>query len=116
MTYYDVHPEPVIGAGNNTAATSSDWDSWAHRTETALRSVASGAGDSTVGGAFESYLSSWNPTLKGIAKQAEAQGVNATSAANVVVGADGQSTYVLNQPLQQGTQLNSVLNRPITGE
>jgi hypothetical protein len=115
VTYYDVHPEPVIGAGNNTAATSSDWQTWAHRSETSLRGAASGASDSTVGGAFEEYLSSWNPTLQNIAKQAEAQGVNATSAANVVVGADGQSTVILNQTLQQGGELSSNLSRPITG-
>ncbi|GAA1667826.1 hypothetical protein [Fodinicola feengrottensis] len=115
MTYYDVHPEPVISAGTNTAATSADWQTWAHQSETALRGAASGAADATVGGAFEDYLSSWNPKLQGIAKQAEAQGVNATSAANVVVGADGQSATLLNQPLQQGSELSSTLSRPITG-
>jgi hypothetical protein len=81
-----------------------------------LREAASGSADGIVGGALEEYLSSWNPTLQNIAKQAEAQGVNATSAAHVVVGADGHSATILNQPLQQGSELQSSLSRPITGQ
>lgn len=113
--YFDLNPEAVGGAGRRTAATAQDWDAWARRWDAGMRNVAAGAMDPVVRGAFEEYLSTSNPLIQGLATAAEAQGRNATSAADTMVGADQQSAGTLNQAAAEALRVNSLLSRPING-
>lgn len=114
MGYLDVHPPAVVQAGNNTAKTSSDWQTWAHNTETDLREAATAVHDGTVGGAVQTFLGNINPGMQGIARQVDALGSNTTSAANIVTNADGDATYQLTGTGTTLSSQGSHLNRPIT--
>jgi hypothetical protein len=113
--YLDVDPEGVAGAGRRTAATSSNWASWASRSESLLRDTASGARSATVTGAFEGYLSSWNPAMRSLAVRAENLGTNAVSGAAVVSGADNEGAAVLGSQTAAGQAQTSYLSRPVNG-
>jgi hypothetical protein len=112
--YLDVETGAVAQSGRNTEATAGDWSAWASQAETLLRGVAGSAAESTVTGAVESYLSTWNPLFKNAALQAEALGANATSAANVVSNADASSAAALNQQASVVSTSSTHLSRPIT--
>ena len=86
--FLDVDPETVAAAGSRTAATGGDWSAWAARVETLLRDAAAGAGDAVVTADVEGHVSALNPRLHRLAADAEALGINATSAAYVVVNTD----------------------------
>lgn len=113
MSYLDLDPEAVASSGRATAATATDWAAWAGRAETLLRNVAAGAQQGPVSAAFEEYLSAWNPIMKGVASQADAQGNNATSAANIMTGADTQSAGLLNRTSAEIAATSEHLSRPI---
>jgi hypothetical protein len=113
--FLEMDPEVVASAGRATAATSTQWAAWAGQAETQLRAAASGAGDSVVTAAFETYVSTWNPKLQSLAGHASTLGGNTVSGANVVDGADADSAALLRQ--QQATEAanGSWLSRPIEG-
>jgi hypothetical protein len=112
--YLDLDPDVVAAAGRGTAATSTSWAAWASRVETVLRSAAAGASESAVTSAFEGYVSTWNPTMHGLAVEVDALGTNATSAANVITNADGTATSALGLPGDAVDGARSHLSRPIT--
>lgn len=112
--FIDLNPEAVSGAGRRTAATSQDWDAWARRAAEALRHAAAVARDPVVGGAFEEYLSARNAAMQGLVTSSRAQGTNAVSAAQTMVGADQQSAGTLNQAAAEALRVNSAVSRPIT--
>lgn len=112
--YIDLQPELVSGAGRRTAATAQDWAGWARRSADDLRNLAAGSLDPVMRGAFEEYLSARNPRMQGLAVSVEAQGRNAASAANTMVGADQQSAGTLNQAAAEALRVNSLLSRPIS--
>lgn len=114
MSYIDVDPEPVSSAGHRTAQTSSDWDAWAGRCEAMLRQAAATSGPGNVGSAFEGYLSDLNPLFKHVARQANALGVNAVSAANDVTSGDHASAAELHGTAGVMERTSSALSRPIT--
>lgn len=113
--YLDVHPEPVISAGNNTARTSSDWASWASHSEALLRGAAGGARQGKVSGAFETYLSQWNPTLRTLPVRAENLGTHAVSATTAVDNADAEGATTLGTQTSAGQQQAGPLSRPVNG-
>ncbi|BCJ37076.1 hypothetical protein Athai_45790 [Actinocatenispora thailandica] len=113
MTFVDIHPDVVFGAGRATAATSSEWDAWAGRAESLLRDVAGATGDPIVGGAFEDYLSMWNPTMKAAGRQATALGNGASRAAGSVAEGDSVGASHLRQTGARLDGLTSQLRRPI---
>ncbi len=114
MTYYDVNPDVVATAGNNTAATSGGWQAWGGQADTALRTAATEVQESTVTSAVESYLSIWNPKFQSVAQQVEALGTNTTSASNTVANADADSTTLLDGQGSIFESNGSVLSRPLT--
>jgi hypothetical protein len=113
MSYLDVQPEAVAGAGKNTADTSTGWQAWAHSTETTLREAATSVQDGTVGIAVQTFLSDINPGMQSMAKQVDALGVNTTSASNVITNADGTATAHLTSPGNLLSSQGSMLSRPI---
>lgn len=112
--FIDLNPEVVAGAGRRTAATAQDWEAWARRSAAALRNAAAAAQDPVVRGAVEEYLSTWNPTMQGLVTSAEAQGSNAVSTTNTMVGADHQSAGTLNQAAAEALRVRSRASHPIT--
>lgn len=115
MSFIDCNPEAVAYAGRRTAATAQDWAGWAGRAQDGLRDGAAGVLDPVMRGALEEYLSVWNPRIMGQAASAEAQGTNAVSAANTMVGADQQSASTLHQAAAETSRVGSLLSRPING-
>lgn len=113
MTFIDIHPDVVFGAGRATAATSADWDAWAGRAESLLRDVAGDAGDPVVGRAFEDYLSMWNPTMKNAGRQAAALGNGASRAAGSVAEGDHVGAGHLRRTGAHLEGTASQLRRPI---
>lgn len=113
MSYLDVHPEAVAGAGKNTADTSTGWQTWAHNTETTLREASASVQDGTVAIAVQTFLSDINPGMQSVARQVDALGVNTTSASNVVTNADGTATAYLTSPGNLMSSQGSTLSRPI---
>lgn len=114
MSFLDVHPDAVAGAGNRTAGTSDGWQSWAHTTETTLRDATTVVQDGSVGGAVATFLSNINPGMQSIARQVDALGTNTTSAANLVTDADGTATTTLTYTGRTLSDQGSVLSRPIS--
>lgn len=106
--FLDVDPEAVAAAGSRTAATAGDWSAWAVRVETLLRDVAAGAADAVVTGDVEAHVSTLNPRLHRLAADAEALGINATSAAHVIVNIDLTAADALRSN-------GSCLLRPVNG-
>lgn len=113
--FVDLDPGAVHGAGNNTAATSGEWRGWASRAEGLLRSAVGSARESVVSSALEGYASTWNPSLHGVARNADALGSNAASASVVMTGADGAANTLLSQHGGTVQGHTSHLSRPITG-
>jgi hypothetical protein len=113
--YLDLDPLAVTSAGTRTAGTAADWADWASRSETLLRDAAGGARQTTVADAFETYLSRWNPTLRGLAGRVDGLGTNAVSASQVVDSADRDSATALQAPAGDQQTRSSHLRRPING-
>lgn len=113
MSHIDLDPVVVTSSGRATAATATDWESWAGRAETLLRTAAAGVQEGQVSTAFEEYLSTWNPIMKGIAVQADAQGGNAASAAAVMTEADAHSAGLLHATSSDVAATSVHISRPI---
>ncbi|MGH3503109.1 MAG: hypothetical protein ACRDQA_19775 [Nocardioidaceae bacterium] len=113
MTYIDVTPGPAASAARATAATSGPWESWAARSEKALRGAASSSRESVVTAAFESYLGDLNPRLKSVANLAEGQGVNLATAVNLATDTDRAAQSGQNDVLAGSESLNGTVSRPI---
>lgn len=113
--YVDLSPGAVTAAGTRTAATSSDWAGWAGRSESTLRNAAGGARQARVTNAFETYLSRWNPTLRGLALRVDGLGTNAVSASNTMDGADGEGATILQTETSTAQTQATHLRRPING-
>lgn len=113
--YLDLAPEAVSTAGRRTAQTSSTWGGWATRSETLLRNAAGGARQGKVTNAFETYLSRWNPKLKGLAVRADGLGTNAVSASYTVDQGDGDAAAIVHGHSGDAHSQASHLNRPING-
>lgn len=114
MSFIELNPEVVASAGQATAATAGEWEAWAGASETALRNSADSALDPVVTPAIEGFLAAINPKLKGMAPQADALGVNATSASHTMSNSDSESTGQLTAYGSQVQGQASVLSRPIT--
>jgi uncharacterized protein YukE len=113
MSHLEVDPGAVAAAGNRTAATASDWESWAGRAEAVLRDCAGDVQDSTVGAAVEGYLAQLNPAMKSVARQVDALGTNTVSAANTVQNSDTQANDLLRGQGHTTDAATSALTRPI---
>lgn len=112
--YLDVDTDVVASAGRTTAGTSTNWESWAGHVDGQLRNAAAQSNDPVVTAAFENHLSTWNPKIQGMAKNANALGTNATSAANVVTNADSGANAALSTTGTSANGMTSMLRRPIT--
>jgi uncharacterized protein YukE len=113
--YLDLDPTAVAGAGNSTAATSGNWQSWGHEADTSFHEAASVVHDGGLSAAFGSYAATWNPRIQGLAIQVDALGRNTTSAANTMVNADGTATAQQRPVLDTvATGNRSALSRPIS--
>jgi hypothetical protein len=113
--FLDIYPDAVEGAGRQTAATASDWAGWAGRSEALLRSAAGGSRSAKVTNAFETYLSLWNPTMRGLGVRANNLGTNAVSGSTTITSADGDSAAILGSQLAAGQSQATHLSRPING-
>lgn len=113
MAFLDVRTDQVAAAGQRTAATSSEWQSWAVQAEEKLRTGPSGARNSTVESAAAEYLGDWNQKLHRIAAQVDALGTNTSSAATVVDNADTESDGFLKAFATNDATVGSLLNRQI---
>ncbi|GAA2873618.1 hypothetical protein Acy02nite_31410 [Actinoplanes cyaneus] len=111
--YVDLHPPVVVSAGTSTAGTSTEWQSWGTEADTTLRETSAQVGDAVLSLAVESYTTSWNPRIQGVAVQVDTLGTNTRSAANTMTTADGDAVTAL-MPVGEAAQAQgSVLSRPI---
>jgi hypothetical protein len=113
MSYLDVDTDTVVTAGHHTAATSTNWQTWAHNTETTLREASTVVQDGTVSSAVQTFLGTINPTMQSMAQQVDALGGNTSTAANVVTNADGTAASALNNAGVTGASTGSHLSRGI---
>lgn len=113
MTFIDIHPDVVFGAGRATAATSDEWSAWAGRAESLLRDVAGGTGDDALDAAFGDYVASWNPTLHSAAPRAFALGNNACGGAGLVSEGDDDGAHTIGAFGASVEQTTRALSRPI---
>jgi hypothetical protein len=115
--YIDLDSDLVANSGRATAATSTQWEHWASRTETLLRNAAADSHEPVVNSAFEEHLSQWNPRMKRLASNADALGTNAVSAARTMDGADTFSASMIMQQVGEAiADAASHLRREITSE
>jgi hypothetical protein len=113
MAFLNVDTGTVAAAGRQTAATSSQWQTWAVQAEERLRAGPGAAHDDTVESAAAEYLGDWNQKLHRVAAQVDALGTNTSSAATVVDNADTESDGFLRAFATNDATVGSLLNRHI---
>ena len=112
--FVDLHPPVVVAAGTGTANTAGEWQSWGHQSDTAFHEASAQVRDAVLSQAVETYASSWNPRIQGVAVQVDALGRNTRSAANTMTGADGDAVTALLPVGNVAERQGSVLRRPIS--
>ena len=113
MSFFDLDPDAVSSAGRSTARTSSTWESWAHKSETALRNAAGDVRQPALASAIEGYLSTLNPAMKRVARNVDALGSNTESASHTMSNSDTAANALLTHQGQLADGHDSSLRRPI---
>lgn len=113
MSFLDVITDVVTAAGHRTAATSSQWRTWAGQAEETLRAAPAAAHSGVVSAAASGYLEDWNTKLHRVAAEVDALGTNTASASSVVNNADADADGFLRAFGQTAQAEGSQLSRPV---
>lgn len=113
--FIDVNIGVVTKAGENTAASSTEWSTWGDRIRSAFDLSRSDVRDDTVRASLETYGSDVEQGARTVASQVEALGHDTTSAAHTVDNADAEAADALARQGQAGDRQADVLRRPING-
>lgn len=113
MPFLDVGPDQVHTAGRRTAATSTQWRTWAVQAEEALRTGPTGADNAIVSTAGETYVGEWAARLHSVGDRVDRLGASASSGAAVVSGADTDAAGFLHTFGQGVEQQRGSLSRLI---
>jgi hypothetical protein len=113
MTFLDADTTAVYQAGQNTASTATDWQTWANSAKTDFDVSATAVAEKVVADAVVNYASEWNPKLASVAVQVDALGVNTSSSATTVENSDTESTTYLTQQGNQTETVSTTLSRPV---